>query len=269
MFLKHRALQAEYFDAFDRPAAEVADGYAMLARVNRFFAFASPFQSFLPKMLGEENCRSLSLLDLGAGDGLLGEELRRWAAGRGWDWRFTNLDMNTQALRLNPAARNVAASAMLLPFRDCSFDVVIASQMTHHLMSDDETRRHFSEAWRVTRRALFINDLHRSAVLYAILWVLLRLYGFPEHFRNDGLLSVRRSYRVKEWRALSARAGIPEARVWLYGGARLMLQAIRSVNLPRPAASVSPPDATSETTARYPAPDRSCCVPPHKSSAPE
>jgi len=250
MFLKHRALQAEYFDAFDRPAAEVAEGYAMLGRVNRFFAFANPFQTFLPKILGEENCRSLSLLDLGAGDGSLGDELRHWAAGRGWDWLFTNLDMNTQALRLNPAARCVTASALLLPFRDQSFDVVIASQMTHHLMSDDETRRHFCEAWRVTRRTLFINDLHRNVVLYAILWVLLRFCRFPKHFRDDGLLSVQRSYRVKEWRALAARAGIPDARVWLYGGARLMLQASRSVSLPRAAASSRLPDATSETTAR-------------------
>jgi hypothetical protein len=227
MFLKHRVLQAEYFDALDRPAAEIADGYAMLARVNRFFAFASPFQHFLPQVLGEERCRSLSLLDLGAGDGSLGDELARWAAQRGWDWRFTNLDLNLQAMRLNPGASWVAASASMLPFRDQSFDVVIASQMTHHLMSDDEVCRHFSEAWRVTREVLFLNDLHRNAALYAVLWVLLRLCRFPEHFRNDGLLSVRRSWRVGEWQALAGRAGIPDARVWLYGGARLMLQARR------------------------------------------
>jgi 2-polyprenyl-3-methyl-5-hydroxy-6-metoxy-1,4-benzoquinol methylase len=227
MFLKHRALQAEYFDTFDRPAAEVADGYAMLARVNRFFSFASPFQTFLPKTLGQNRCRSLSLLDLGAGDGSLGDELTRWAATRGWNWRVTNLDPNIQAMRLNPNARCVAASALALPFRDRAFDVVIASQMTHHLMSDDEACQHFHEAWRVTGHMLFLNDLHRNVVLYGILWVLLRLYGFPEHFRSDGLLSVRRSWRVREWRALAARAGIPEAKVWLYGGARLMLQANR------------------------------------------
>jgi 2-polyprenyl-3-methyl-5-hydroxy-6-metoxy-1,4-benzoquinol methylase len=227
MFFKHRALQAEYFDSFDRPAAEVADGYAMLGRVNRFFSFASPFQTFLPKALGEKRCRSLSLLDLGAGDGSLGVELTSWAAARGWDWRVTNLDPNIQAMRVNPQAKWVAASALELPFRDRAFDVVIASQMTHHLMSDDEACRHFHEAWRVTGQMLFLNDLHRNFVLYGILWVLLRLYGFPEHFRSDGLLSVQRSWRVHEWRALAARAEIPDARVWLYGGARLMLLANR------------------------------------------
>ena len=231
MFLKHRALQAEYFDSFDRPAAEVAQDYAMLARVNRVFSFATPFQTFVPKTLGETNCRSLSLLDLGAGDGSLGNELTRWAATRGWDWRVTNLDANIQPMRLTPRARCVAASVLALPFRDRAFDVVIASQMTHHLMSDEEACRHFREAWRVTGQMLFLSDLHRNVALYGVLWVLLRLHGFSEHFVSDGLLSVRRSWRVREWRALAARAGIPDARVWLYGGARLILQANRELNL--------------------------------------
>jgi 2-polyprenyl-3-methyl-5-hydroxy-6-metoxy-1,4-benzoquinol methylase len=164
---------------------------------------------------------------LGAGDGSLGDELSAWAAARGWDWHVTNLDANAQVMRLNPAAKWVAASALELPFRDQTFDVVIASQMTHHLMTDEEVCRHFREAWRVTQRVLFLNDLHRNAVLYGILWVLMKLYNFPPHFSNDGLLSVKRSFRVGEWRALAARADLPKPRVWLYGGARLMLEARR------------------------------------------
>ena len=231
MLLNRRALQAEHFDALDRPAADVAEGYALLGRVNRMFAFTSPFQNYLPKMLGEERCCSLSFLDLGAGDGSLGDALSQWATQRGWRWRFTNLDLNPQAMRLNPKARCIAGSALALPFRDCAFDVVIASQMTHHLFTEDEVCQHFSEAWRVTGQALFLNDLHRNALLYAALWVLLRVYRFPKNFRSDGLLSVRRSWRVREWQALAARAGIPNARVWLYGGARLMLQARRETEL--------------------------------------
>lgn len=227
MFLNRRALQAEYFDALDRPMTDIAEGYALLGRVNRFFAYTSPFQIYLPQMLGEDHCRSLSFLDLGAGDGSLGDALSQWAAERGWHWRFTNLDLNQQAMRLNLRARWIVGSALALPFRDQSFDVVVASQMTHHLVTEEQVCRHFGEAWRVARQALFVNDLHRNAVLYAALWVLLRFRRFPKHFRDDGLLSVRRAWRVGEWQALAARAGIPNVRVWLYGGARLLLQARR------------------------------------------
>ena len=227
MFLKRRVLQAEYFDSPDRTLTEVAEGYAMLARVNRLFLICEPFKTVLPSMLGEARCRSLSLLDLGAGDGSLGNELRLWANERGWDWRFTNLDLNPRALRLNPATPGVTGSALSLPFRDQSFDVVIASQMAHHLGREEEVGRHFKEAWRVARDLVFLNDLHRSIALYGILWLVLRICRFPDHFRSDGLLSVRRGWRVDEWRVLANQAGIPEARVWLYAGARVMLGARR------------------------------------------
>src|SRR5882757_620494 len=97
MFLNRRTLQAEYFDSPERAPTEVAQGYAMLNHMNRIFLLADPYRRYLPKLFGNERCRSLSFLDLGAGDGWLGNELSRWAAGRGWSWRFTNLDLNPWA----------------------------------------------------------------------------------------------------------------------------------------------------------------------------
>jgi hypothetical protein len=97
MFFKRRALQAEYFDSPDRSPAEVVRGYAMLNHMNRLFLLTDPYTRYLPKTLGEERCRSLNFLDLGAGDGWLGKQLSRWAAARGWSWRFTNLDLNPWA----------------------------------------------------------------------------------------------------------------------------------------------------------------------------
>ncbi|HEX4644540.1 MAG TPA: methyltransferase domain-containing protein, partial [Verrucomicrobiae bacterium] len=196
MFFKRRALQAEYFDEPGRPLEEIAQSYEMLASVNRFFVLTEPFQRVLPKLLGAERCRSLSMLDLGAGDGSLGHELADWAAKRGWNWRIINLDNNPVAMRLNNGQANIVASAVCLPFRDRSFDVVLASQMTHHLLSDVEVCQHFREAWRVTRDLVFMNDLHRNPGLYVALWLLLRMRRYPAHFRADGLLSVKRGWRV-------------------------------------------------------------------------
>jgi 2-polyprenyl-3-methyl-5-hydroxy-6-metoxy-1,4-benzoquinol methylase len=225
MFLNRRALQAEYFDSPARTPAEVAQGYAMLNHMNRLFLLTEPYRRYLPKLLGPERCRSLDFLDLGAGDGWLGQELSRWAARRGWFWRFTNLDLNPWASSGNPSGRFVTGSALSLPFCDRSFDIVIASQMAHHLDTDDQVSCHFKEAWRVTRDVLFLNDLHRNAALYTVVWLLLQLHPFPQHFRTDGTLSVLRSWRVLEWRSLAARAGIPDAHIWLYYGSRVMLLA--------------------------------------------
>lgn len=227
MFFSARSTQVEYFDAPTRSFEEICDGYRHLAQVNQFFRFAEPFQRLIPRFMGSARCQNLSILDLGAGDGTLGKELSLWAGQRGWQWRFTSLDLNTRALSLNRHHASVAASVTHLPFRDASFDLVIASQMTHHLGSDADICRHFAEAGRVARQAVFLNDLHRNMVLYGFIWILLHSRPYPRHFREDGSTSVKRGFRVKEWKDLACRAGLKNARVWFYFGAKVMLYAPR------------------------------------------
>ncbi len=224
MFFRERSMQAEYFDAPDRPAGEVTAAFRELDRVNRLFQFSHPFVSRLPRWLGRPRCERLEILDVGAGTGLLGKRLSDWAQRRGWDWRFTNLDANPVALKSGNAENGVLGSALQLPFADGSFDLVVASQMTHHL-TDAEVVQHWREAWRVTRDAIFICDLHRNAGFYAMLWLTMRLMRADRRLREDGLISVKRGFRLGEWRELAGRAEIPQARVWLYYGTRIVLQA--------------------------------------------
>jgi 2-polyprenyl-3-methyl-5-hydroxy-6-metoxy-1,4-benzoquinol methylase len=224
MFLSRRATQPEHCDRPDLPAAELADNYRQLARFNRLMLVSDPFQRLLVRWLGPERVKTLSILDLGAGDGSIGEAIELWARRYGWNWQVTHLDLNVAALELRSLRSRVAGSACALPFRSDSFDVVISSQMAHHL-SEEETMKHFREAWRVTRDALFLSDAHRNTGALCVLWALLRLLRVTASFRSDGLLSVRRGWRVGEWKRLAELAGIPSPRVWLYYGSRVMLQA--------------------------------------------
>ena len=223
MFLSRRSMQAEYFDS-DRPAAELIEFFQSLQRLNKLFAFGEPFQRLIPQLLGDSNCVSLSVLDLGAGDGSLGRVLIDWAVGRGWSWRIANLDSNFQALTLNRDGRNVTGSALALPFRAGAFDLVVASQMTHHL-ADGEVKQLFREAWRVARQGIVVCDLHRNPALYALLWLLFRCQRYPESFCADAILSVRRSWHVGEIRKLARESGIAGAEARLYFWARIVLLA--------------------------------------------
>ena len=224
MFLRQRSTQLEYFDLPDRSEAEVAVSFRDLNRVNSFFRFTHPFESVLPGWLGRGHCERLDILDVGAGTGLLAEKLTEWARARGWHWRFTNLDTNPVALKIGNQPDSVVGSALQLPFADASFDLVVASQMTHHL-TDEQVVTHWREAWRVTRDAVFVCDLHRNAGLYALVWLTLHLLRANPSVREDGLISVRRGFRLGEWRELADRAGIAGATVWRYHGTRIVLQA--------------------------------------------
>ena len=58
-----------------------------------------------------------------------------------------------------------------------------------------------------------------------MLWLAMHLMRTSRALREDGLISVKRGFRRREWQELAARATIPNARVWLYYGTRIVLQA--------------------------------------------
>lgn len=227
MFLDRRTEQAESFDA-DMSPKESDAAHGELGRLNALFKFSHPFVLRLPRMVPPDRCKSLSILDVGAGDGSLGRRLTDWASNRGWKWTVTNLDLRPCVRNNARNAANVAGSAISLPFADGAFDVVVASQMTHHLNSDAEIAAHFREGWRVARTALLLSDLHRNAGLYCLLWITTRIVGSSPTIRADALTSVRRAFRRPEWRQLASQAGIQDAKVWLYAGTRIMLEARKS-----------------------------------------
>jgi SAM-dependent methyltransferase len=231
MFLRQRSTQTEYFDQPDRTEAEIAAEFRELNRVNRLFRFSHPFESALSPWLGHANCEQLEILDVGAGTGLLGQTLTAWAKKRGWKWHFTHLDSSPVALKLGGQPDCVVGSALQLPFPDGSFDLVVASQMTHHL-TDDQVVQHWREAWRVTRDAIFISDLHRNPFLYSLVWIALSLMRAERNVFDDGLISVRRGFQLNEWRDLAGRAGIPAAKIWRYHGTRILLQARKNSGEP-------------------------------------
>ena len=233
MFFNQRSRQAEYFDTPGLSEAERAGAFRELDRINDVFRFSHPFVSRLPSWLGEKRCKNLNILDVGAGTGLLAEKLSAWARRRGWDWRFTNLDANPVNLKSGNPTQTVTGSALQLPFADGSFDLVVASQMTHHL-TDEQIVTHWREAWRVTRDVIFICDLHRNPGLYTLLWLTLHLMRANRTIIEDGLISVQRGFRRNEWRELAARAGIPGANVWRYHGARIVMQARKKLPSPAP-----------------------------------
>jgi Methyltransferase domain len=233
MFLQDRSTQPEYLDAPERTAAELEHHYTWLNRINRLSRFERPFRIWIPRFLAEPECRRLEVLDVGAGEGSLGRCLNRWAGERGWDWLFTDLDSSQTVRSLNPSRRAVLGSATALPFEDGRFDVVIANTMTHHLDSEDAVVAHFREAARVARRLVLICDMQRRLPFFLLLGISLWMVRAPREFRRDGLLSVRRGWRTREWRRLADAAGLPEAQVWAEHGSRVLLALVKPPGQPR------------------------------------
>jgi hypothetical protein len=74
-----------------------------------------------------------------------------------------------------------------------------------------------------------VNDLHRKAVPYHLFRFLVRFTNLHPFVKNDGAVSIRRSFVVEDWRKLCAATGVAAEAVSLkeYRPARLCVGRIK------------------------------------------
>ena len=128
-------------ELLDDPAADpatVAESLRNIARANRWFGGAAAVRFGLDRSLrGLAPGSSISLVDLGTGLGDLPRVAVRWGAARGIRVVPLGLELNRSAARLARAAglNTAVGCAGAPPIRDKSVDVVLVSQVAHHLTS--------------------------------------------------------------------------------------------------------------------------------------
>jgi 2-polyprenyl-3-methyl-5-hydroxy-6-metoxy-1,4-benzoquinol methylase len=212
--LAHRAEQDEQMDAADLDPATYARILTDLARVNWWTMAPRPTLAFLAKAIGDR--RRFSLLDVGFGDGDMLRTIARWAQRRGIDADLTGVDLNPRSAGVarakTPAGMNIRY--ITGDYRDHADgqDLIVSSLVTHH-MDDPERIGFLRDMDRQARIGWFVNDLHRHLFAYLGFPVLARLMGWHRIVREDGQLSIARSFRPAEWRAMVAAAGLDPATV--------------------------------------------------------
>jgi len=202
--LSQRATEPELLDE-GVPEAEAIQSLADLRFVNRWLGGRrSLLAAVLPHL---QELPRASLLDVGCGSGdlpaLVRGALRRTPLTVGVDIKLLHLQQAPAGVE------RVVADVRSLPFAPSSFDVVTASLFLHHFDAP-EIATVLRLLFGLARRALVVSDLRRALVPYA--------FGratFPWLFRSrvsveDGLLSIRRAFTLRELQAAFAEAGIPD-----------------------------------------------------------
>jgi SAM-dependent methyltransferase len=171
---------AERMDDPSLDARELAKALKALARVNRLFGGTQIVLYHLPRLCDGLPAR-VRVLDVGTGYADIPRAIVRWARRRGQPVEITALDRNPGTL--TAAARACAdyaqiellrGNALELPFPPHSFDVVLASQVLHH-MEAGEPARLLGELRRVARHGILVHDLRRGAWPHAVTWAALQL----------------------------------------------------------------------------------------------
>lgn len=197
-------------EILDDPATEphvVRRSLADVSRANALFGGRRAVCRELARIFAGAAGTSLTLLDVGTGWGDVPAAARALAAEAGVQLQTFALEAS-QVLALSvrsPELPMVRGTALELPFRDRSVDIVICSQLLHHF-EDGAASTLLRELDRVARKAVVVSDLRRSWLAAAGIWLASWPLRFHPVSRHDGVLSVLRGYTVPELRTLVERA---------------------------------------------------------------
>jgi SAM-dependent methyltransferase len=198
LFSMRRVNTPEILDSDDCPPEEIAASLRDMSRINRWFGGVATTRKMIETVARVTGQKQFSMLEVAAGFGEIPKLAAQQLARKGITLDITYLDRAHS--HLLPGDRTVVANALALPFPDGSFDLVSSSLFAHHLQPDELTR-FGSEALRVSRIAVLINDLVRHPLHLALVYA-----GFPFLHsyvsRFDGPASVRRAYVPAEMRAM-------------------------------------------------------------------
>lgn len=182
-----------------------------LARVNRWTLARRPTISFLRRAAA--GLPAFRLLDVGFGHGDMLRGVARWARRHGVAVDLVGVDLNANSADVARAATPVGIPVEYrigdYAIQAGPFDFVISSLVAHH-MTDVQLDAFIRFMEAEATHGWLISDLHRHRFAYYGFPLLARLLGAHRIVREDGQLSIARSFRPAEWRGILAAAGIPE-----------------------------------------------------------
>jgi SAM-dependent methyltransferase len=234
MNLGTRSRDEEWMDTVPVPPGDFASCLGDLGRVNLVTRAQAPTLAFLRRAARDwPRGRPLRVLDVGSGGGDMLRRIARWGRRRGQALDLVGLDLHPHSTLAAEAAtppglpiRYVTGDVFALDPAQ-RFDLILSSLFTHHLADTDVVRflRFMEER---AGRGWFVNDLHRHALALQGFRLLSWAAGWHRFVRHDGAVSVRRAFRVADWRALLAEAGIEGARLRWFTPFRLCVERIKA-----------------------------------------
>jgi len=228
---RQRSYELEHLDKGDYTPEEYEGCIVELQRVNEWLGDARALRNSLLKDVEAAGLQSFSVLDVGAGSGELLRVAAKWARATNRRTRLVGLELNERSAKAIleessnfPEISSVRADGFRLPFKADQFEYVICSLFTHHFRDSQivELLREFS---RVARRRVFVIDLNRNPVAYFFYTTVGHLFLHNRLIREDGALSILRSFKPAELQTLGQQAGLANVTVEKHFPSRLVLSA--------------------------------------------
>lgn len=229
MFEK-RSYDLEIIDTGEYTPAEYEDFLRDIRWINRWLGDTAALKQTLLREIERENLRKFSVLDVGAGSGELLRVIARFARKTNRQTALSGLELNARSARANleesknfKEISSIRGDAFHLPFADDTFDYALCSLFTHHF-TDENVVRVLSEMRRVSRRKVFVIDLHRNPAAYFMYTKFATIILRGRLAKHDGALSILRSFVPEELEDFGIQASLRNVSVTKHFPSRLVLR---------------------------------------------
>ena len=195
----------EFMDLADCDPDRLERTYRQFSAINRLVSgWPRLYRRWIRPRLDAR--RPTTLLDIGFGGGDISRALARWAARDGLVLRTTAIDPDERALRHvrglpDAGVRFEQASSADLVARGERYDLVISNHLLHHLDAAELTAL-LADSRALARHRVIHNDLSRGRAGYGCYALATVPFARRSFIHQDGLLSIRRSYRRPELQAV-------------------------------------------------------------------
>lgn len=231
---KTRSDELEIIDTGEYTADEYEGCLSELRNINRLLGDTRALRKSLLAEIERENLDEFSVLDVGAGSGELLRTIADFARDGKRRAKLLGLELNARSAEaILEESKNyseisaIRGDALNLPFADDSFEYAICSLFTHHF-TDEPVVKILSEMRRVVRRKVIVIDLHRHPIAYGFYTFAANVFSKNRLIKNDGALSILRSFKPRELKKLGVRAGLKNVSVKRCFPYRLVLEGAKN-----------------------------------------
>ena len=232
-----RNLRAELLDLDEAPYEEVRDSLDDVQRVNRYLSGYRVLLHHAEKFLrSHRESRPVTILDVATGSADQPMALATLARKLRIPVRIHAIDINFKMLKFAremtsefPEIDLVQCDVLKLPFRESSFDLVMNSLSLHHF-SREKAVAILAAIYKISRLGIIVNDLHRSRIAHAAIFILTRLLTKNRLTRYDAPVSVMNAFTPSEFSELAREAGISQYEIHRHFPYRIALVGNKSVS---------------------------------------
>ncbi len=184
-----------------------------LEKLNRVSNTADSLWCEIKKLRAHALSRPLRILDIATGGGDNAIALYLLAQSENFPIHITACDLSIDAIKY--AAEKAKQNGAVIDFVAMNalealpqgFDVIMTSLFTHHLDPPDVVRL-LGNMKQSAGRLVLVNDLVRSDLAYALVWIATRIFSQSKIVQYDGPVSVNASFTAVEFKAMAEEAGL-------------------------------------------------------------